>query len=112
MIFMHKPVWLEDRDPDFTSIESALSDRPYTVFNGHRHSMSHAVKNGRDYIMLGTTGGSQNANDEMAFDHVTLVTFAEDGPSIAHLRLDGILDMGGEIPSGAEGMCFQASACR
>ena len=40
----------------------------------------------------GTTGGGQNPNDEMSFDHVTLVTMDEDGPHVAHLRLDGILD--------------------
>ena len=90
MLFMHKPVWLDGQDPDFVAIETALSDRPYTLFNGHRHTMSHAVRNGRDYIMLGTTGGGQSRST-MAFDHITLVTVAEGGPSIAHLRLDGIL---------------------
>ena len=33
MLFMHKPVWQDDGDPEFTAIEAALSDRPYTVFN-------------------------------------------------------------------------------
>lgn len=112
MLFMHKPVWEDDGDPEFVALESALSDRPYTVFNGHRHTMSHTVKNGRDYIMLGTTGGSQGANNEMAFDHLTLVTVSEDGPSISHLRLDGILDKSGEIPGGGEALCFQASSCQ
>jgi hypothetical protein len=112
MLFMHKPVWIDDGDPEFVALESILAARPYTVFNGHRHSMSHTVKNGRDYIMLGTTGGSQGATDEMAFDHVTMVTVSGEGPSIAHLRLDGILDKTGTIPGGGEGMCFQASACR
>jgi hypothetical protein len=111
MLFMHKPVWEDDGDPEFTAIEAALSGRPYTVFNGHRHSMSHREKNGRDYIMLSTTGGSQNGADPMAFDHVTLVTVADDGPSIAHLRLDGILGKDGSIPAGGGELCFQTSAC-
>lgn len=110
MLFMHKPVWLEGSDPDFVAIETALSARPYTVFNGHFHTMSHTLRNGRDYLMLGTTGGSQNPNSQMAFDHVSLVTVGEDGPSIAHLRLDGILDKTGTVPGGAQ-LCFQASAC-
>jgi Calcineurin-like phosphoesterase len=111
MLFMHKPVWLDDSDPEFVAIEAAMAARPYTVFNGHRHSMSHRVKNGRDYIMLGTTGGGQNANDEMSFDHVTLVTVGADSPSIAHLRLDGILDKTGAVPTEGAELCFQASAC-
>ena len=36
----------------------------------------------------------------MALDHVTLVTMAADGPSIAHLRLEGILGPDGTVPRG------------
>lgn len=111
MLFLHKPVWLEDGDPDFVAIESALSDRPYTVFNGHLHAMSHTVRNGRDYIHLGTTGGAQRPSHPMSFDHVSLVTVADDGPSIVHLRLDGILDKTGQVPGGGANLCFQASVC-
>jgi hypothetical protein len=109
MLFMHKPVWQRDDEPDFAAMESALADRPYTLFNGHFHRYSHTVKNGRDHIMLGTTGGGQSSTDEMSFDHVTLVTMSEEGPSIAHLRLDGILDKTGRVPSGGDTLCFQAS---
>lgn len=112
MLFMHKPVWRDQSDPEFIAIEDALGDRPYTIFNGHLHSMSHTVRRGRDYIMLGTTGGSQNPVDDMAFDHVTMVTMTQEGPSIAHLRLDGILGMDGVIPAGGSGLCLQASACQ
>ncbi len=112
MLFMHKPVWRRDDEPDFSAIESELADRPYTLFNGHVHSYSHTVKNGRDYIGLGTTGGSQGASDDMSFDHVTLVTMTEDEPSIGHLRLDGILDKTGHVPAGGDSLCFQASRCR
>lgn len=110
MLFMHKPVWRDGQDPDFVAIETALANRPYTLFNGHLHTMSHTVRNGRDYIMLGTTGGSQSS-DEMSFDHVTLVTVGSGEPSIVHLRLDGILDKTGTIPAGSADICFQASAC-
>lgn len=112
MLFMHKPVWQRDDEPDFSAIESALVDRPYTVFNGHFHSYSYTVKNGRDYITLGTTGGAQDAGNDRSFDHITLVTMAEDGPSIVHLKLEGILDKTGHVPAGGDSLCFQASKCR
>jgi hypothetical protein len=111
MLFMHKPVWRRDDDREFAAIEAALGDRPYTIFNGHLHSFSHHVKNGRDHIMLGTTGGAQNGSDDMAFDHLTLITMADEGPRIAHLRMDGIMDKRGRIPLGGDTLCFQASRC-
>ena len=111
-LFMHKPVWLKKNDPEFSAIESALSNRPYTLFNGHFHSYSHTIKNGRDYIMLGTTGGSQNADNEMSFDHVMMVTMTKDGPTIGNLKLDGILDKRGHIPANGDTLCFQASRCK
>ena len=112
ILFMHKPVWRRDDEPEFSAIESALSDRPYTVFNGHFHSYSHTVKNGRDYITLGTTGGAQSAEGSMSFDHVTLVTVTDDRPSIANLKLEGILDKTGHIPLDGDSLCFQASRCQ
>ena len=111
-LFMHKPVWLKENDPEFAAIESALSNRPYTLFNGHFHSYAHTIKNGRDYIMLGTTGGSQNAGNEMSFDQLTMVTMTKDGPTIGNLRLDGILDKTGHIPADGDSLCFQASKCK
>ena len=112
MLFMHKPVWRRKDEPDFSAIESVLADRPFTLFNGHFHSYSHTVKNGRDYIGLGTTGGAQGSSDDMSFDHVTLVTMTGGEPSIGHLRLDGILDKTGHVPAGGDSLCFQASRCR
>jgi len=109
-LFMHKPVW-QAGDPDFALVEAALGDRPYTLFNGHLHAYSLTERNGRDHIMLGTTGGGQDAADENSFDHVTLVTVDGGDPSIATLRLDGILDKAAKLPPGAEDMCFQASRC-
>jgi hypothetical protein len=112
MLFMHKPVWRDGGDPEFVALEEALAERPYTVFNGHLHTLSHAERNGRDYLTLGTTGGTQFADDPMSFDHVTLVTVSEDSPSIVHLRMDGILAKDGTVPAGGSELCFQASACR
>lgn len=110
-LLMHKPVWQGTDEAEFTAIESVLANRPYTVFNGHFHSYGHAVRNGRDYITLGTTGGSQSATDSMAFDHVTWVTMTSDGPVISSLRLDGILDKTGHVPAGGDTLCFQVSRC-
>jgi len=111
MLFMHKPVWQRDDEPDFARIEAVLSDRPYTLFGGHFHSYSHTVRNGRDYIMLGTTGGGQSVEGEGSFDHVTLVTMTQDGPVIGNLKLEGILDKTGQIPLGGDELCFQAARC-
>ncbi|MBL7874334.1 MAG: metallophosphoesterase [Cyclobacteriaceae bacterium] len=111
-LFMHKPVWQRTDEGGLTVIEQALGTRPYTVFNGHVHSYSHTKKSNQDYIILGTTGGSQNKMDSMSFDHITLVTVDKQGPSIANLRLDGILDRSGKIPLQGDTLCFQASACK
>jgi len=110
-LLTHKPVWRNADAAEFQSIEAALGDRPYTVINGHFHSYSLTERNERDYIHLGTTSGGQNANNDMAFDHVTLVTMADDRPSIVNLRLEGILDKTGHVPLDGDDLCYQASAC-
>jgi hypothetical protein len=110
-VLMHKPVWRNEGATEFQSIEAALGEHPYTVINGHFHSYSLTERNGRDYIHLGTTSGGQNRNDDMAFDHVTLVTMNDEGPSIVNLRLEGILDKTGHVPLDGDDLCYQASAC-
>jgi len=110
-LFFHKPVWRSEDDPEFRAIETALANRPYTVFAGHFHSLSRTIRNDRDYFILGTTGGSQNRADPMARDHVTLVTMTAEGPSIAHLPLEGILGADGTVPLGGDSLCFRAATC-
>jgi hypothetical protein len=110
-LFMHKPVWQSGTDKNFEKIETSLASRKYSLFNGHLHAYSHSLRNDHDYIMLGTTGGAQNEDNENAFDHIMLVTF-NDSPSIANLRLDGILDKFGKIPLQGDTLCFQASKCK
>jgi hypothetical protein len=97
-LFLHKPVWRNPADSDFKAIEAALGERPYTVFSGHLHSYSRELRNGREYLTLGTTGGGQNPTDSMAFDHLTWVTVQENEPSIALLRLPGVLGSDGRVP--------------
>ena len=98
-VFFHKPIWRNPNDPDFQAVEAALADRPYTVFSGHLHSLNRELRKGREYYTLGTTGGAQNPNDPMALDHITLVKMTTTGPSIAHLRLEGILGPDGKVPT-------------
>ena len=108
-LFMHKPVWKAEGEGNLSRIEQALYNKKYTVFNGHVHRYSHALRNDSDYITLGTTGGSQTFDD--AFDHITLVSFDGGAPAIANIRMDGILDKTGRIPLGGDTLCFQASKC-
>lgn len=110
-LFFHKPVWQSTNSPGFRAIEAALASRPYTVFSGHVHSFARSERQGREYFTLGTTGGGQNAKDPMAFDHLTLVTMTNQGPSIAHLRMDGVLAPNGKLPRGGDTLCLQAMKC-
>ena len=68
---------------------------------------SYTVRDGADYIMLGTTGGGRAFDGSPgAMDHFLWVTMTKDGPSIANLRLDGVLDKTGHIPAGGEALCL------
>ena len=110
-LFMHKPIWKGEGEGNLSRIESALAGRKYTVMNGHLHNYSYTLKNERDYIMLGTTGGGQNANSKNSFDHIAWITMTNDGPCIANLKLPGILDKTAKIPLNGEKFCFSASEC-
>ena len=59
----------------------------------------HQKRNGRDYTILGTTGGGQPEGDSLSFDHITLVRMAKE-PVVTHLKMEGILDETGKIPDG------------
>lgn len=107
VVLMHKPVWRRAGPGGLSRIEAALKGRPYTVLNGHVHRYSHVERNGRDYVTLGTTGGEWADTDAPgAFDHIMWVTMTADGPSIANLRLDGVLDKTGRIPAGGDKLCL------
>lgn len=106
-ILFHKPVYQRTDDQGLARIEKALQGRKYTVLNGHLHRYSYAERNGRDYIMLGTTGGERGFDGSPgAIDHFMWVTMTPDGPSIANLRLDGVLDKKAEIPAGGANLCL------
>ena len=108
---MHKPSYERTDELGLGRIERALQARPYTVLNGHLHRYSYAERNGRDYVMLGTTGGERAFDgSEGAMDHVMWVRMTKDGPSIANLRLDGVLDKTGHVPAGGEKLCLSHGA--
>ena len=103
-LLMHKPLWLREdgmglsRDyAPLEALETELQGRNYTVINGHFHRLSHRKRHGMEYLILGTTGGSQVAGDSTAFDHVSLVRMSAI-PEITHLRMDGILQSDGKLP--------------
>ena len=106
-LLMHKPAWQRPHEENFSTIEAALSGHPYTVFYGHVHAYLHEQRHGRDYIRLGTTGGSHNPDNPMAIDHITLVTVSEEGTDIANIRMSGIFDKTGKTPSNGGDLCFE-----
>ena len=112
-LFMHKAAWERDGEENFTAIEAALINRPYTVFHGHLHSYRYLERHGRDYIRLATTGGGQRqvSGGARSMDQVTLVTVDDSGVSIANLLMSGILDKTGHIPLDGDDVCFEAAVC-
>lgn len=97
MVFMHRPAWRVP-SPEFAEIEKLLADRPYSAIAGHYHTYSHEQRHGRDYIVMGTTGGVQKADhtNPNVMDHVMLVTMRSGGePEMANIRLDGLFDRHG-----------------
>ena len=110
-LFMHKAAWDKDGEENFAAIEQALSERPYTLFNGHVHAYQYLKRHGRDYIRLATTGGVQFPDRGQSMDHVTLVTVSDQGVDIANLQMSGILDKTGHIPLDGDDVCFEAAKC-
>lgn len=95
-VFLHKPTWTypeaDLNKTGWAAIEQSLGNRAYTVFAGHKHNYARVVRNGRDYIMLATTGGASKlrGKSDGEFDHVVWITMKESGPVIANIMLDGI----------------------
>lgn len=94
-VFMHKPGWKAD-DGNFPKIEALLADRPFTMFAGHFHYYEHQVRGGRDYIAMGTTGGSSHQDGPGKMDHIAWVSLEGAEPDIALVKLNGLLDRTGK----------------
>lgn len=106
-VFIHKPAWQRENEQNFAAIESALADRPYTVFYGHTHVYRYEKRHGRDYINLATTGGEFFPKKGQSMDHLVLVTVDDADVTIANLRMDGILDKTGHIPLKGDDLQFE-----
>jgi len=99
LVFMHQPAWQGESQKDWEKLESLLADRPYTVFAGHLHKYSKSVRDGRQFYVLASTGaGGRGPGYEPLglqhgeFYHTVWVTMTGEGPVIANLLLEGILD--------------------
>jgi hypothetical protein len=111
-LLMHKAPWANEGLPAWQAIEQALGSRPYTVFQGHRHSYKHIARNGRDYIRLATTGGVYLSKTPASFDQLVWVTVDDDGAHIANLKMSGILDKTGSLPLDGENRCLEWQDCQ
>lgn len=92
MVYMHHPVWNYKDFNGFSEIETALQSRPYTVVAGHNHQYLKTQRNNRNYYILASTGGGSQLRGPrfQEFDHVTWVTFTDEGPELVNLALSGI----------------------
>lgn len=96
-VFLHQPIrWVQD---EFAKLEEALYERNYTVIAGDMHRYTKYVRNGRKYIMLGTSGGGdvlvaqgKRGVHFGEFDHITWVSMCGDRPEFTNIALDGIYD--------------------
>ena len=95
VVIMHDPMWVYDWPTGWGKIEQLLLDRPYTVFAGHFHVYAKMKRNGRDYYILATTGGTSTLKGAQAdghFDHLMWVTIDDKGPVVANIDIGGIYD--------------------
>ena len=99
LVFMHQPMWLSESHENWQQFELLLADRPHTVFAGHLHVYNKSILEGRGYYILATTGGAGKGEagrpaglEQCQFDHIVWATMTDDGPVMANLLLDGILD--------------------
>lgn len=104
IVLLHHPIWgLRNSDKlesgsyeRWLEVEERLKGRKYTLFAGHTHKFN---LTGRDentsYITLATTGGGSKLRGVSygEYDHFLWVTMTDDGPIIANLLLDGVLDL-------------------
>ena len=93
LVFLHQPMFLGDNE-SWARMEKLLRGRRYTVFAGHIHRYLKTVRAGYNHYRLATTGGGSELKgiQDGQFDHIVWVTMTDDGPTIANLTLDGILD--------------------
>ena len=94
MVFTHQPMWIYENPRRWWDVEALLADRNHTVFAGHYHNYVKRERNNANYYTLATTGGGSQMRGPLfgEFDHIVWVTMTDNGPVVANLLLDGILD--------------------
>lgn len=105
LVFLHEPMWNFKNDPvipdeyqpihqRWLEVERAFERKNLTLFAGHRHHYKKETRNDHEYFTLATTGAGNQLRgiDYGEFDHFLWVTMTDDGPVIANLLLDGVLD--------------------
>lgn len=100
IVLMHKPAWRFD-NANFHRIEAMLADRDHTVIAGHEHYYEHEKRGGRDYFIMGTTGGIWLRDGPGRVDHIMWITFGEEGePSYLNIGIDGTFPPQGPASGG------------
>lgn len=94
MVFMHRPLWLNEDQKGYEMVEEVLADRKYAVFSGHLHHYLKAERNGMPHYVLATCGGGSGLRGPVfgEFDHIMWVTLNRDGPKVVNLALSGIFE--------------------
>lgn len=93
-IFMHRPLWKENRANGYTKLKKALKDRKnVAVFSGHEHYYLKNTVEGIDHYIVATSGGgnSLRSNNLGEFHHFFFVTVTDDGPVVSNVLYDGII---------------------
>ncbi len=91
-VFMHQPGTVNTKP--WGKLEKELMKRKYTVFAGDWHHYCKFQRHGKNYYVLATAGGESKLRgiEYGEFDHLTYVTMTDNGPVVANILLDGILD--------------------
>ena len=85
----------DGKDPGrFAQIEAVLGDIPYTVLSGHTHVYNYEQRNGQDFVTTATSGGISFERPG-AMDHIVWITMTREGPKIANLLMNGVMDKAG-----------------
>lgn len=107
-VFQHKPLWNEKDNPAWERIEAALQGRKCTVFAGHTHNYLSQEEHAISFITQATTGGGSPLRGAAygEFDAMVWVTLTDEGPHVANLLLDGILDKDIRTPETAKALAL------
>lgn len=109
LVFQHKPLWNEKNDSGpWHEIAKALEGRKCTIFAGHTHNYLSQPKPGISYITQATTGGGSTLRGAAygEVDAIAWVTMTADGPRVANLQLEGILDRDYVTPEKARALAL------